>query len=73
MEKSQEIHVGDVVNVTSGAGSVYVGVVTQITANQNCACIVYSDGSIEMTTRNNITKTGEHIDIQSILSRIGGN
>ena len=70
-EKEQaEIKVGDVVNVKSIAGSEYIGIVTQITANQNCACIVYSDGTAEMTTVNNMTKTGKHIDIKSLLDEL---
>lgn len=72
-KKSQQIQVGDVVEVKSIAGGEYIGVVTQITANQNVACIVYSDGSTEMTTANNMTKTGRHIDIQQIFDGIGAN
>lgn len=72
-EKSQQIQVGDVVKVRTGAGSEHLGVVTQITANQNCACIVYADGSTEMNTANNMTKTNKHLDIEHLLEQIRGN
>ena len=72
-EKSQQIQVGDVVKVRTGAGSEHIGVVTQITANQNCACIVYADGSTEMNTANNMTKTNKHLDIEHLLEQIRGN
>lgn len=71
-EKSQQIQVGDVVKVRTGAGSEHIGVVTQITANQNCACIVYADGSTEMNTANNMTKTNKHLDIEHLLEQIRG-
>ena len=72
-EESKAIKVGDVVKVRTGAGSEHLGVVTQITANQNCACIVYADGSTEMNTANNMTKTNKHLDIEHLLEQIRGN
>lgn len=70
-EKEKEIKVGDVVVKTSGAGSKYIGVVTQITDAQYSVCLVFSDGSTETTIASNLTKTGKHIDIESLLKQIG--
>lgn len=72
-EAEKEIKVGDVVIETSDAGNEYIGVVTQITSAQKSVCIVYSDGSTNITLTKNIKKTGRHIDIEGILNQIGGN
>lgn len=66
------IRPGDIVKVKSIAGAEYIGMVTQITDNQNSMCILYNDGSVEMTTKNNmIEKTGQYIDISELLNNIG--
>lgn len=72
-EAEKEIKVGDVVIETSGAGSEYTGVVTQITSAQKSVCIVYSDGSTNITLVKNIKMTGRHIDIDGLLKHIGDN
>ena len=65
------IRPGDIVKVRSIAGSEYLGVVTQITDDQNSMCILYNDGSVEMTTKNNmIEKTGRSIDISKTLAEV---
>lgn len=71
-EAKKHINVGDVVIETSDAGSEYIGVVTQITSAQNSVCIVYTDGSTNITLAKKLKKTGRHIDIAGILKQIGG-
>lgn len=71
-EAEKEIKVGDVVIETSGLGSKYIGVVTQITGNQNSVCMTYSDGSVGVTLAKRLKKTGRRIDITGLLNQIGG-
>ena len=70
--KSVEVKVGDVVIETFGSGSKYIGVVTQITGNQNSVCMTYSDGSVGVTLAKRLKKTGRRIDIDGFLKQIGG-
>lgn len=71
-EAEKEIKVGDVVIETSVLGSKYIGVVTQITGNQNSVCMAYSDGSVGVTIAKRLKKTGRHVDIEGLLKQIGG-
>ena len=71
-EAEKEIKVGDVVIETSDAGNEYIGVVTQITSAQNSVCIVYADGSTNITLAKKLKKTGRHIDVEWLLKQIGG-
>ena len=71
-EAEKEIKVGDEIIETSDAGNKYIGVVTQITSAQNSVCIVYADGSTNITLAKKLKKTGRHIDIEGILKQIGG-
>ena len=71
-EAEKEIKVGDVVIETSDAGNEYICCATQITSAQNSVCIVYADGSTNITLTKKLKKTGRHIDIKGILNQIGG-
>ena len=65
-EKEQaEIKVGDVV-----IGSVFSGVVTGV--DENRVFVLYDDGSCGETKKENLKKTGKHIDIHAVLQEIGG-
>lgn len=65
-EAEKEIKVGDVVVGSAGQN----GIVTYI--NTNNATVIWPDGSWGVKNRNDIKKTGRHIDIQGLLEQIGG-
>ena len=65
-EKEQNIKVGDIVY---NDDTMEEGVVTHIDNGE--IFMLYDDGSCG-NTYGNLTKTGKHIDIQSILQQIGG-
>lgn len=61
-----QIMVGDVVEVSDE-----VGIVVKVAGN--CANVVHDNGNVTCVVLvKDLKKTGKHIDIQSILSQIGG-
>lgn len=61
-----QIMVGDVVEVSDRVGVV-------VKTGGNCANVVHDNGNVTcMVLVKDLKKTGKHIDIQSILSQIGG-
>lgn len=67
-EESQKLKVGDIVkNVV--LSEVFVGVVSNIEYNE--ITVMWDDGTSGLIKRNELEKTGKHIDIQSILEQIG--
>lgn len=64
-EDSKQIHVGDVVET-----SCETGIVTNFASDW--VTVLLSTGAALCVPRENITKTGRHIDIAGLLAEIGG-
>ena len=64
--KNKQIRVGDVVHTTSGVDAVVLKV------NEETVHLLFPDGSCGKHPKGIYTKTGKHIDIQSVLDQIGG-
>lgn len=68
-EEQNKIEVGDVVeNIVRD--KVFVGVVSNIYYDE--VTVMWNDGTSGLVKRNELEKTGKHIDIKSILEQIGG-
>ena len=67
-KKSQEIHVGDVVEHKEDN---ILGVVLKLNGN-GYSYLLFFDGSAGVHEMKEFKKTGKHIDIHGILSQIGG-
>ncbi len=69
-ENSKEIHVGDIVTDSYGNKDVVTGVGGQ--KETDTICILRTDGYAGTVYKQELTKTGRTINIESLLKQIGG-